>query len=205
MAASPSPRGETSLRLFVAITLPEAWKQYLAARTLQLERIAPGYTRWVAPELLHLTLLFLGSQPAGRLALIEEAVALAAAERAPFTLALGRLGHFGADAPRVLWMEALADNDSLRALHGALRKRLAEREIAFDPKPLVPHLTLGRARREAAPAVGRLLARRLATLALPPPPAPFTVETIALMRSELMAPGPRYTVLGEYPLGQPPP
>ena len=56
------------LRLFVAVELPDAWRAYLAARMAELERLAPGYARWVAPELLHLTVLFLGEQPPARLA-----------------------------------------------------------------------------------------------------------------------------------------
>ena len=65
----------------------------------------------------------------------------------------------------------------------------------------MPHLTLGRARREAAPAAGRALAARLHTLTLPAPPAPFTVERTTLMQSQLSPRGPRYTILAEHPLG----
>ena len=197
--------GAARLRLFVAIELPGAWREYLAARAQQLERLAPGYARWVAPELMHLTLVFLGEQPADRLPAIEEAAASAASSGRAFTLALGRLGQFGGAVPRVLWMEAAASGGHLDRLHAALSERLTERGILYDAKPLVAHLTLGRARRDATPAVGRGLAQRLATLTLPTPPAPFRVEAISLMRSELSARGPRYTLVGAYPLGAEPP
>ena len=72
--------------------------------------------------------------------------------------------------------------------------------MPYDPKPLVAHLTLGRARRDAAPAAGRALAHRLPTLTLPKPPAPFTARELALVRSELSPHGPRYTKLVGYPL-----
>jgi RNA 2',3'-cyclic 3'-phosphodiesterase len=173
-------------------------------RTQDLERLAPGYARWVAPELMHLTLVFLGEQPAELLPAIEDALTTAAAGVTPFTLVLGRLGHFGGGAPRVLWMEARASGPHLERLHAALSEQLAASQIAFDRKPLVAHLTLGRARRDAAPSAGRALAQRLPTLALPPPPAPFRVETVALVRSDLSPRGPRYTTLRECPLGAPP-
>jgi RNA 2',3'-cyclic 3'-phosphodiesterase len=116
-------------------------------------------------------------------------------------LSLGRLGHFGGAAPRVLWVEARAPGQQLDALHCALAAALAARDVPFDRKPLVPHLTLGRARRDATPAAGRALASRLSTLRTPTPPPPFTVAVIRLIRSELSSRGPCYTAFGDYLLG----
>jgi RNA 2',3'-cyclic 3'-phosphodiesterase len=146
---SEPARQPARLRLFVAIALPDAWRCYLAERQAALERLAPGYARWVTPELLHLTLVFLGELPVNTLPAIQEAVAAAAADQSPFPLSLGRLGHFGGAAPRVLWVEARAPGQQLDALHCALAAALAARDVPFDRKPLVPHLTLGRARRNA--------------------------------------------------------
>ncbi|HLH25092.1 MAG TPA: RNA 2',3'-cyclic phosphodiesterase [Chloroflexota bacterium] len=198
MAATSQPAAR--LRLFVAITLPEAWRRYLAGREQALERLAPGYARWVAPDLMHLTLVFLGELPAATLPTVQAALADAAAGQPAFPLSLGRLGHFGGAVPRVLWVEARAPAQRLPALHTALCVALTARAVPFDGKPLVPHLTLGRARRDAAPAAGRALASRLPTLAAPPPPAPCTVDAIHLIRSDLSPRGPRYTPLGAYPL-----
>ena len=167
-----TPELASRLRLFVAIALPPAWKGYLAARAQDLERLAPGYARWVAPDLLHLTLVFLGDQPAARLPTIADAVAGVTAGAPSFRLALGAVGGFGAP-PRVLWVGARAEDDHLTRLHGALVARLAGAGIPFDAKPLVAHLTLGRARRDAAAGAGRTLAAALPTLSLPPPPPSF--------------------------------
>ena len=200
MSTNPPGRDGRRLRLLVAIALPASWQDYLAASAQKLERLAPGYTRWVAPELLHLTLIFLGEQAADRLAAIQAAVAEATEGQDSFSLSLGRLGHFGGGTPRVLWAEARAPRHRLEALHGALRAALSARQIGFDNKPLVPHLTLGRARRDAATALGRTLAQRLATLTLPPPPEAFAVGVVTLYQSDLSPRGPRYTALAEYPL-----
>jgi len=194
------PPAAARLRLFVAIELPAAWRRYLAARAAELERLAPGYARWVAPELLHLTVVFLGEQPPAQRAAIERALRDATARQAPFQLALGPLGHFGGAVPRVLWVGAHASGHGLEALHAAVGAALAAEGVAFDRKPLVAHLTLGRARPGADPAVGRRLARQLPALPLPAAPPPFTVEALTLMRSELQPAGPRYTPLARFPL-----
>jgi 2'-5' RNA ligase len=195
-----SAEDTTRLRLFVAVLLPPEWKSYLAARARDLERVALGYTRWVAPDLMHLTLVFLGWQPAERLAAVAEATAAGAESVAPFELSLGRLGHFGGRVPRVLWVEARAREGHLQRLHAALCQELATRAVAFDAKPIVPHVTLGRAQRQARPAAGRALTARLAAPRWPAPPPPCTVRAVALIRSDLSPRGPRYTTLGEYPL-----
>ena len=200
MDPSLPARPAARLRLFVAIALPAAWKEYLAARSRDLERLAPGYTRWVAPELMHLTLVFLGEQPAERLPAIQEAAAAATSAQRRFQLSLGRLGHFGGAAPRVLWVEARAPGNRLATLHAALVEQLTARQVPFDRKPLVAHLTLGRARRDADGGVGRALARRLPALALPPAPPAFAVDAVSLMQSELSPRGPRYTELAAYGL-----
>jgi 2'-5' RNA ligase len=199
-ATEATSQARDRLRLFVAIALPDAWRRYLADRQAALERLAPGYARWVAPALMHLTLVFLGEVPASVLPTIQDAVAAGTADQPSFPLSLGRLGHFGGGVPRVLWVEARAPGRQLDALHSALGEALAAHAVPFDRKPLVPHLTLGRARRDAAPAAGRALAGRLPSLQAPPPPAPFSVGALSLMRSELSPRGPRYTSLGDYPL-----
>ncbi|MBX5492963.1 MAG: RNA 2',3'-cyclic phosphodiesterase [Chloroflexi bacterium] len=201
--AAPRPPPNERLRLFVAIELPETWRSYLAERAAQLERLAPGYARWVAPERLHLTVVFLGEQPWAQRAAIERALQTGTTGQPPFPLALGRLGHFGGTQPRVLWMGARAPGGALEALHAAVGEALAAEGVVFDRKPLVAHLTLGRARQGADPASGRLLAQRLPSLSLPAAPPPFTVDAVTLMRSELRPAGPRYTPLARFPLTPP--
>jgi 2'-5' RNA ligase len=196
-----SPDQPARLRLFVAVQLPPAWKRYLASQTTALEHVAPGYTRWVAPDLLHLTLVFLGWQPSESLQAIAIATGQAAAAERPFVLALGRLGHFGGAAARVLWLGVHDTDGQMAHLHAALATELLAQAVVFDARPFVPHLTLGRARRRASSAAGRTLASRLRDWPTTPgPPAAFTVERLILMRSELLPGGPRYTALGEYPL-----
>lgn len=186
-----SPEPADRLRLFVAIELPDAWRVILAELQQRQERAAPGYFRWVQSNLLHLTLLFLGWTPSDQLGAVGEAVEGAAGEVPPFRLALGPIGTFGPPrTPRVLWVDAPQPDGRLQQLHAALAQALRARQIDFDQKPLVPHVTLGRGRqtRSGGPhtPTPRLLNERLAV-------APHRVSSLTLFDSQLRSDGPRYT------------
>jgi 2'-5' RNA ligase len=178
-----------SLRLFVALELPEAWRDALAELQRRQERASPGYFRWVRPELMHLTLAFLGRQPSLLLNSVSSLLERAAAEVPAFHMSLGRVGTFGPPrAPRVLWVEALQPDGRLQQLRRALDQELRAAAITYDEKPLVPHITLGRANSRATGAF------RLVESALVAPR--HSVEQIVLMESKLSPRGPTYHVRG---------
>ncbi len=62
------------MRLFVALELPSAVRENLAALLKALRAVSPQ-TRWVRPENLHLTLKFMGEVPETKLAAIRSALA----------------------------------------------------------------------------------------------------------------------------------
>lgn len=191
-------------RLFAALDIPAAWQRYLAARARALAERAPGAARWVAPDLMHLTVVFLGEQPHERLAAIQAALDAASTQVPPFELSLGGPGQFGGATPRVIWWEAWARPPRLPDLHRKLCDALEQQQIPFDTKPMVAHITLGRAARRALPMAGRSLGEALSSLAVPPVPSPCAVRHVTLYRSELGSAGPRYTVLSHHRLGDAP-
>lgn len=102
---------------------------------------------------LHMTLLFLGDQPADRLQEIIDAVS---GLRAPaFGLLLDRLGWFA--GARVVWLGAQAPSAG-KALVAELTARMNALGLAFDRRPWAPHVTLFRkvAERPELPAVDPL-------------------------------------------------
>ncbi len=158
-----SEPGTRNLRLFVAIELPEEWRAWLAREARSLDAAAPGFGRWVDPRLMHITLLFLGGQPAEMVPAIARAVDRAAEVGRPFMLRLGGLGSFGSPrSVRVIWAGAEeAPQGTLAALHGALTRWLDAESVPFEPTPLRPHITLGRARRNAASAQSEAMYRAI--------------------------------------------
>ena len=192
---------QRALRLFTAIELPEEWRSLLAEETERLRDLSGRAVKWVRPELMHVTLVFLGNQPQSRVEPIEAAMRSAAERSSPFEMSLGRPGFFGSPQRlRALWVGLQDTPAELTRLHAELVRRLSEAQISFDSKPLVPHITIGRARdtidRETSLRLHAELLRlgenrRLST----------TVREVALLESRLHPGGPEYVALHSARLG----
>jgi 2'-5' RNA ligase len=187
-------RAQGTLRLFLAVNLPEAVRASLAGVTAPL-RSGSEDVRWTASQSLHLTLVFLGERPAPQVEVIAERVGQACAAHAPFTARVAGLGCFPSPArPRILWAGLEASGGALLTLQRTVQDALVREGLAAAEERFVPHLTLGRVRESLGPAPRADLGRRWLARTLPPLP-PVPVVAVQLMRSELGRGGARYTVL----------
>ena len=192
---------EERLRLFAAIQLPEEWLRALVGIQTRVERTAAGELRWVRPELMHVTLVFLGYQPAELLPEIESAMETAATEGRQFRLTLGRLGAFGPPhGITVVWAGLTEMPQAMERLHQSLSAHLSARKVAFDRKPLVPHITLARGKRPMDRGASLRISAALKELELPKG-LTTPVEDFVLMRSRLSPKGPSYEVVRDSRLG----
>lgn len=184
-------------RTFVAILLPEAWREYLGSVSRELASRTTGLT-WVRPENLHLTARFLGDLDEGEVRRACGSVhAAAEALHAPVA-ALGRLGGFpNLERPRVVWAGLAAGGDEVSDLARIVNDALRREGFGPPDKPFRPHVTLARVRDRAS----GLSAIRDA--ALPPPPGPGSLDRVAVMKSDLHPSGSRYTALSEVRLRPP--
>ncbi|HAF11980.1 MAG TPA: RNA 2',3'-cyclic phosphodiesterase [Chloroflexi bacterium] len=129
------------MRLFIAVPLPNE----LTDRAAALLPPALPAVRRVQPELMHVTLAFLGWTPDEQLDAAVDAARAAAAGAAAFDLAFGGVGRFPASGrPRVVWLGVGLGADALAALAGSVTGQLRRHRIAFDDRPFEPHLTLAR-------------------------------------------------------------
>lgn len=180
------------LRLFLAIEIPDRWRSLLSGVRGQLETAAGNSVKWVRPDLMHVTLVFLGNQPQDMVPAAIESMSAAAAAVPPFPLALGSAGCFGSpDRLRALWVGLREVPPGLLKLRNGLVDHLSRQGVQFDAKALVPHVTLGRTR----PALDRDTSRRLhrAMQGLLPLPASETlIDEFRLVQSRLAASGPEY-------------
>jgi 2'-5' RNA ligase len=178
MAPVPDDRSQ---RVFFALWPDASLRTTLAELAREVARQSRG--RPTEPNRIHLTLAFLGDQPATR---VEALRRLGGGIRAhAFTLPLDALGGF----PRsgIAWLGASAPQPDLEALQGELATALRTEGFAVDERPYAPHLTLAR-------QVASRIERRL------PEPLGWSVTSFFLVASELGRSGPTYRTLAEWPL-----
>lgn len=176
------------IRAFIAIEMPTAVRAELGLVADVLAGQAPERSvRWVKPELLHLTLRFLGDTAVAKLPAITTALDQVGRQAVRFTLHLGKPGCFpNPQRPRVIWVGLDGDKKPLLALKQALDRALMPLGWAVEERPFQAHLTLGRVN-DGRQATGLDWGTEVRKLAVP-------VTAVHLIESQLQRSGPVYTV-----------
>jgi 2'-5' RNA ligase len=178
------------IRAFVAVPVEDPVVRRRLAGAHSLLPPLRG-VRWIPESQLHFTVKFLGEIGADRVTAAKAATA-AAADAAPFRLALEGLGAFPPRGPaRVLWAGCAEGAESLRAVGAAVEAAFVAEGFPREERPFSPHLTLARVK---DPDAGKRLARALPTI----PPEPFgavRVSSLVLYQSDLTPRGAEYTEL----------
>jgi len=183
----------TALRAFLAADVGEAARRALGAAAERLAREVRGReVRWARPETYHLTLRFLGEIDAERTAPLARAVAEAVAALAPFELRLREVVAFPSPRRPQVIAATVEPEAPLVELARAVEAAVVRAGFPADERAFRPHLTLGRVRDRAHPAVAT---------AGPLEPAPFRVTEVVLYRSELSPEGALHTPVERMPLG----
>jgi 2'-5' RNA ligase len=189
------------VRLFVALELPDAWRDVAIELRATLDGVLDAESaralRWVQPDLLHLTLRFLGEFPETNLDRLR-----AALDRhvppAGLDLSLAGAGRFG--TPRrmqAVWLGVDGDRGGLEALAARVEQACVDAGVAPDARAFQPHITLARVRERTSPETRTRVAAAVDTLPAPEP-SPFHVREVALVRSTLGNGAPRYDVLSNH-------
>ncbi len=186
-----------SKRLFVAINLPEAVKDYVvtlqqAARQLNLP------LRFCDRSNLHLTVVFLGAVDAGLLPEVESKIVAVTPSGQPFEIALGTTAVLPQSPIPKYWYLAVNRLQILSRLHDSLVGSLRSIPFSLDAdREFVPHVSLGRFQRGTVDPAG--LTR---LLALPTRSLTFPVASLDLMASDLRFQPPRHILLKSFSLAK---
>jgi 2'-5' RNA ligase len=132
------------MRLFIAIEISEETRRTLAALMGRLRQLCPE-AKWVRPEVMHVTLKFIGHMGEENLPVIRAALARVHCPQA-IDLHFRGLGFFPNEKrPRVFWcgVEASPNTAPLAAEIGAALVALSI-GIAPEEREFTPHLTLAR-------------------------------------------------------------
>jgi 2'-5' RNA ligase len=179
------------MRLFVALDLDAAARSAIAEIQSWLRGAAAASPiRWVRPDQLHLTLVFLGEVADARVPALVTAIERPVAQ-APFDLVFSGLGAFPPrGAPRALWVGASGGEAALRALHHEIADRVARCDLPLEVRPFSPHLTIGRWKQSRPSDRGRLLGAGADALH-----ARVRIDHATLYHSRLSSEGPAYTAV----------
>jgi 2'-5' RNA ligase len=143
--------------------------------------------RWLAPEKLHLTLLFLGATEPSRADFLAQAIDATALGHAPFDVTTGEAGgRIGGHGGGVAWLRLARGSQEVQRLSLAIGDAIG-RGIYDAVKAPLPHLTVARG------IDGRVMSD-LGTLAVEIQLA-WTVDRIVLFRSHTEPSGSRYDVI----------
>ena len=181
------------MRLFIAIDLDDGARAAIAEEQKRLKAAmadSGSSMKWVRPEQMHLTLVFLGEVPEASARAIVEAVNRPV-EQASFDLAFRGIGVFPPrGAPNVLWLGASAGADAGIELQRHLADRVRALGLALEGRPFHPHLTL--ARWKTSHGADRARAREAGHDRVV---ATCHVDHATLYQSRLSSTGPSYTPL----------
>jgi 2'-5' RNA ligase len=181
------------VRLFVALEIPTAVRENLAALIRELRAIAPQ-AKWVRAENLHVTLKFIGEVSDTKLEAIRTALG-GVRSNLPVTLEFRGLGFFPNEKhPRVFWA-GIEASTSLKALAADIESAAEKLGIPQEKRPFSPHLTLARFESPKLTdpfraAIAANVAREFGSL---------RTNQFHLIESKLKPAGAEYTTLQSFP------
>lgn len=178
------------MRLFIALNLPAALRRSLWDVAAPIRNLGLP-VRWVRPDGIHLTLKFLGEVPDATEPDMRAALARAARGGTPLPLTVEGFGAFPAvERPKVIWA-GIDPAPGVELLQHHVEREFEPLGFAPEGRPFRPHLTLGRAERDAGPRAFASLGPALVQLRYQ---ETALVETVDLMRSTLQSGGSVYQV-----------
>ena len=188
-----------SLRLFIALPLPDSVKEALGALIAEFGS-HPAPVKWLNPANIHMTLRFLGDTPASRITDLSTMLNETGSHHSTVTTSINSLGAFpNLKRARLLWAGVQEDDSVIRLKQLAAEIERGVQQLGFEPesKAFRPHLTIGRVKqrgsiRELAPTIEQY---QLA-------PIPLSLTELVLFQSTLTPRGPIYKRLHSVALGE---
>lgn len=181
------------IRSFIAIEIGDEVREGLKALQQVLKK-SGARVGWIAPENIHLTLVFLGDVFRAQVEPLAGTLDAVAARIIPFHYEVVGSGFFGSPrSPRVLWVGVNEQGNEVTELQAHIVASVRELGLEIEDRPFRPHLTLGRVRtRDRVDELTSLLALAKSTSY-----GSVEVHRLRLMQSHLEHQGVRYSVLHE--------
>ncbi|MEM7396529.1 MAG: RNA 2',3'-cyclic phosphodiesterase [Verrucomicrobiota bacterium] len=136
--------GIESRRMFIALEISSDVRDALAMVQTKL-KTAGTRVKWVPPENIHLTLVFLGQLVNEEIQRVKTVMEQTLSGAGSFKVDVAGIGTFGsAGSPRTVWAGIVAGSNRLIEMQKKLSDGLGLEGFAQEKRPFKPHLTLGR-------------------------------------------------------------
>lgn len=176
------------MRVFIACDLSEEIKSELSFVQNQLKKLGIE-GKWVKPENFHLTLVFLGKAEENQIKETKKIlVSINRIIEKPIGLKVKGISAFPFPTfARVVFAEVGGEIEILNRVVANLKQELKQKNIWFDEKPFIPHLTLARFKKKQN--LSQILKKiKIKSIA-------FKIKEIYLYQSQLTPLGPVYSRL----------
>ncbi len=180
------------LRTFIAVDVGKAIRDRAVALQESLTRSGTD-VKWVEPENIHVTLLFLGEVDDREVLQVCRAVSDGCVGLSTFSLTVEGVGCFpNPRRPRTLWVGVGDGTQELCALHDALEPPLLDLGCyRREERKYTPHITIGRVKSDRpTDKLAAALAKHAGWRG-----GETDVREVLVMSSQLTPQGPVYTVL----------
>jgi RNA 2',3'-cyclic 3'-phosphodiesterase len=188
-----------TLRLFIAIPIPETVRAELRRLQLELQPLLPPQTvRWTRPEQFHLTLKFLGNVPATRTDALSETIRAVCATTPPMRLRAEDTGFFpNHSSPRVFWVDIKNADGLLMEFQQRLEAAVEPFAEKPEPKKFTAHVTLARFEQLRHHDIEKLNTHLLVHKTYKTF-GEWTVTEVELIKSSLQQGGAIHAILGSF-------
>jgi len=188
----------STLRTFLALLISDSTRRLLSQLIADLSPQLPGL-KWTKPDLLHLTLAFLGDVDSQLIPALITSASEPLRSLQPFDVHWQGLGAFPKpNRAAILWAGVSTGAQSLIDLQRPLASALTQSGFNVDSR-FAPHITLARSKRFGGrPLDLRSLIDQHRTTSF----GVDHISEIVLMKSDTLPTGSIYTPLATIPLGE---
>ncbi|HUU40963.1 MAG TPA: RNA 2',3'-cyclic phosphodiesterase [Desulfatiglandales bacterium] len=132
------------IRSFLAFEIPLEIREKIETIAKELKNLSLP-VRWVRPENIHLTIVFLGSVDQETIDSIKQRAQMVVNGFSTFKIRLNCIGVFpNWRKPRVIWVGLDGDVERLENLRNNLQEKLKSLGFLPEKRPFRAHITLGR-------------------------------------------------------------
>ncbi len=185
------------IRVFVAVDISNKAREELD-RFIEVVRKKKWSVRWEVVEKLHVTLFFVGWVDSSKINSIKKAVEKGMVGFRPFSIKLGKLQAFPSFyEPRVVWVGIRGDQQELVRLQKNVSKELTGVGFEEEKRGWIPHLTIGRVKKDLRFRARKELGRQLKKIEVDEFEKETLVNRVVVYESKLQQSSSEYVSLYE--------